>query len=57
MVTGNTVAGFDHADEAHEALARLASDQPGDRKHLALVFFDAEGEAIESLLAEEPISA
>lgn len=57
LVTGNTVAGFDDADQAHHALARLASEQPRDRDRLALMFFDAQGEAIESRLSEEPISA
>jgi hypothetical protein len=57
LVTGNTVAGFDDADQAHQALARLAAEQPGDRDRLALMFFDAQGEAIESRLSEEPISA
>ena len=56
LVTGNTVADFADSGEAHEALARLASERPSDRDRLAIVFFDSEGEAIESRLAEEPIA-
>jgi hypothetical protein len=57
LVTGNTVAGFDDFHEAHEELARLADERPRDRDRLALVLFDAEGDALEVRLAGERIPA
>ena len=57
LVSGNTVASYDNEQTAHHGFSRLASEQPGARDRLALVLFDEEGLALESRLAEEPISA
>lgn len=55
--TSDTLVGFDDPSDAEKALLGMIDDAPSEARYLCMVFFDRQGLAIGSRMAEEYATA